>query len=212
MQPSVMDPMEQGTKTNFNIILGNIDSGIQYTLTKFADDTKLSGAVDKLEGRDAIQSDLNRLERWVRDNLMKYNKAYWKTLHLGWSNPKHRYRLGGAWLERSPEEKDLGVSVDKRFSMSWQCALAAQKANGILGCIKTSVTPPGALYPVLKPPTQEGCRVVGAGTQEGHENDQGLYYLLYEERLRELGLLRLEKAPRRPYSGIPVPKGGLQES
>ena len=37
-----------------NISVGNMDSGIEYTLSKFADDTKLTGAVDILKGRDAI--------------------------------------------------------------------------------------------------------------------------------------------------------------
>ncbi|PKU45444.1 rna-directed dna polymerase from mobile element jockey-like [Limosa lapponica baueri] len=39
----------------FNIFVGDMDSGIQCTLSKFADDTKLCGVVDMLEERDGIQ-------------------------------------------------------------------------------------------------------------------------------------------------------------
>jgi len=94
-----------------------MDSGIECILSKFADDTKLSGAVDTHGVRDAIQWDVDRLQWWGHANLMKFNKAESKVLHLGQDNPKHRYGLYG---ER-PEEKGLEVLTDERFNMSQQC-------------------------------------------------------------------------------------------
>ncbi|PKU42125.1 hypothetical protein llap_7560 [Limosa lapponica baueri] len=68
---------------------------------------------------------------------MKFIQAKCKVLHVDRGNPKHKYRLGREWIESSPE--DLGMLVDKNLNMSQQCALVAQKADCILGCMKRSV-------------------------------------------------------------------------
>jgi len=139
---------------------------------------------------------------WACVNLMKFNTAICKVLHVYWVNPKHRYRLGGKRIESSPEEKDLGLLVDEEPNMTLQCVLTAQKAKCILGCnpssmasrVREGILP---LYSALLRPHLKSCVQLWSPERrkdmEPLEQVQrraikmfrGLEHLSCEERLRE---------------------------
>ncbi|PKU44455.1 rna-directed dna polymerase from mobile element jockey-like [Limosa lapponica baueri] len=127
--------------------------------------------VDTLEGRDAIQRDLDGLERWACANRVKFNQAKCRVLHLGRGNPRHKYKLGREWMESSPEEKVLGVLVDEKLNMSAAMCTGSPESQLHPGLhqeecgqqvvegdstplLCTCETPPGVLCPALESSTQ----------------------------------------------------------
>ncbi|CAM5120564.1 unnamed protein product [Natator depressus] len=192
----------------FNLFITDLGTKSGSVLIKFADDTKLGGIANLEKDRDIIQEDLDDLVNW--SNRMKFNSEKCKCMHLGINNKNFSYKLGMHQLEVTEEEKDLGVLVDHRMTMSRQCDMAMKKANAVLGCIRQGISSRDKevlvlLYRALVRPHLEYCVQFWSPMFKKDEFKleqvqrrairmiRGMENLSYERRLKDLGLFSRTK-------------------
>lgn len=78
-----------------NILIRDLEKVTENCLLiQFSDKKKLRGAAEMLEGRTAIQRNLDRLEEWATKNIVKFNKDKCQSPALCWINPLHSSWLG----------------------------------------------------------------------------------------------------------------------
>jgi len=122
-------------------------------------------------------------------NIMKFNKAKCKILHLDWGNPQYQYRVGGQRDGEKPCRKGLGYTdgrkagneppmctcspVGQPYSALHQKKRGQQLEGGDSAALHYSgEIPPGVLCPALESSAQERHGAVGVGPEEGHQIDQ----------------------------------------
>ena len=71
---------------------------------------------------------------------MPFNEDKCHALHVGRTNARYQYSMGGTVLESVSQEKDVGIIISENLKPSLQCAKAAQKANGVLGQLTRGVS------------------------------------------------------------------------
>ncbi|RMB93592.1 hypothetical protein DUI87_30291 [Hirundo rustica rustica] len=69
LQGSILSPLL------FYVFVNDLDGGLEGTLSQIANNTKLGGDIDSVEGREALQKDLDKSERWTITNSMTFPKA-----------------------------------------------------------------------------------------------------------------------------------------
>ena len=124
----------------FVIFINDLPDVTNSTCQLFADDAKLFRGVHLRDssGNYNLQEDINSLTNWSHKWKLPFNINKCKCLHIGMTNPCCGYKMNGKKLDRTEDEKDLGILIDNNLNFHKQTASAVKKANMSLGIIRKS--------------------------------------------------------------------------
>ena len=116
----------------FLLFVSDITDEVHSDMILFADDTKLYRRIISDEDGHILQRDIDVLHAWSQIWLMEFNIGKCKSLHYGYGNAMREYTIDNEILQRTDEEKDLGVLMSASLKPSSQRAAAASKAMSAL--------------------------------------------------------------------------------
>lgn len=79
----------------FYIFITDLDDGVEYILSKFADDPKSGGVIAVLEGHVVIQNDLSRFDKWADGDLKVQQGEDQKS--SAWGRTTSKYCGSSSW-------------------------------------------------------------------------------------------------------------------
>ena len=198
----------------FLLYINDMPSEIRSGIKVFADDTKIYRAVANSMECEELQRDLTRLELWASVWLMKFNTAKCKVMHCGSSNLGHEYYMNTVAgdpmvLQKTLEEKDLGVHITSSLKPTVQCQKAANKAMSALRLLRstfscltqenfrilsTTYVRPHLEYclQAVGPHMKKNIQTLERIQRRASKKVKGMQHLSYEERPRRLNLMKIE--------------------
>ena len=135
---SVQSGVPQGSVLGpvlFIIYVNDMDEGLTCKISKFADDTKITGRVTTTAEKVLLQSDLERLVNWSNKWQMAYNVSKCKVMHIGSNNNRTNYSMNGTEIPKVSKEKDLGVTISNDLKPTNHCSDVVKTANKLTGFI-----------------------------------------------------------------------------
>jgi hypothetical protein len=129
----------------FAVYINDLPRLASSTIKLFADDTKLYRRINNHQDSEKLQQDINQLEKWSKEWLLKFHPNKCKVLRLGRKPSTFAYTMTDnngekITLEDTSMEKDLGVKIDNKLKFDEHIQSAAAKANQIVGLIRRSFT------------------------------------------------------------------------
>ena len=191
----------------FVLFINDLPSGLseETEIHLYADDTKIWRAIDSNNDITCLQNDINILNNWANNNLMKFHPDKCKVLTV--HNSHHifhgvdgktvfsPYTLDSHPLKSVDVEKDLGVDITPKLNWEHQVTRLCSKAAQKLGLLRRScffvndTSRARTLYLTLVRSLFESCAVIWRPTNvalisklEGIQK-RGVKWILNEENL-----------------------------
>ena len=207
-QGSVLGPLL------FVLYINDLPDRVKNQVKLYADDSKIMAVIKDWEDATNLQNDLSSICEWSKDWMMQLNVSKCKVMHFGRSNPNFDYYLKDSenvtkCLEKTKQEKDLGVTFTPDLSWKEHILEITARANRILGSLKEAFVNRDShlwknLYISLVRPHLEYAVQVWSPTKEmdigliekvqarATKIPHSMRNLSYQMRLKRWGINRLE--------------------